>query len=59
MLIRTGHAVVQVDSLEPAVIQVRQVAQQLGGFVANTTMQVGQREMRQAHAAAPDSRRSL
>jgi hypothetical protein len=48
MLIRTGHAVVQVDSLEPAITRVRQLAQQLGGFVANTTMQVGQREMRQA-----------
>lgn len=48
MLIRTGNAMVEVDSLEPAVIRVRQLAQQLGGFVANTSMHVGQREMRQA-----------
>jgi hypothetical protein len=48
MLIRTGHAMVEVDSLESAVIRVRQLAQQLGGFVANTSMDVGRREMRQA-----------
>lgn len=48
MLIRTGHAMVEVDSLELAITRVRQLAQQLGGFVANTSMDVGQRQFRQA-----------
>ena len=48
MLIRTGTATVEVDSLEPAVARVRQLAERTGGFVANTTIQTGERQARQA-----------
>jgi Domain of unknown function (DUF4349) len=48
MLIRTGSATIEVDSLEPAVARVRQLAQQLGGFVASTTMQTGREQLRSA-----------
>jgi hypothetical protein len=48
MLIRTGDARVEVDSLEPAVVQVRQLAQRIGGYVANTSMQTGDEQLRQA-----------
>ncbi|HEX8696915.1 MAG TPA: DUF4349 domain-containing protein [Longimicrobium sp.] len=48
MIIRTGTAVVEVDSLEPAIEQVRRLAQQLGGYVGNTTITAGDRESRRA-----------
>jgi hypothetical protein len=48
MLIRTGDARVEVDSLEPAIVQVRQLAQRIGGYVANTSMQSGDEQLRQA-----------
>ncbi|MEW5931327.1 MAG: DUF4349 domain-containing protein [Gemmatimonadota bacterium] len=48
MIIRTGVATVQVDSLEPAVARVRQLAQRLGGYVANASQQGGERETRRA-----------
>jgi hypothetical protein len=48
MLIRTGEATVQVDSLEPAMARVRELAQRLGGYVANTSQQGGRRAVRQA-----------
>jgi hypothetical protein len=48
MIIRTGNATVQVDSLEPAIARVRQLAQRVGGYVANTSQQGGERETRQA-----------
>jgi hypothetical protein len=48
MIIRTGNAAVQVDSLEPAIARVRQLAQRVGGYVANTSQQGGERETRQA-----------
>jgi hypothetical protein len=48
MIIRTGNATVEVDSLEPAIARVRQLAQRVGGYVANTSQQGGERETRQA-----------
>jgi hypothetical protein len=48
MIIRTGNAVIEVDSLEPAVAALRLLAQRLGGFVANTTIQTGREQLRQA-----------
>lgn len=48
MVIRTGEASVQVDSLEPAVALVRALAARVGGYVANTTMQTGRGELRSA-----------
>ncbi len=48
MLIRTGNATVEVDSLEIAVAAVRLLATRLGGYVANTAMQTGSEELRSA-----------
>lgn len=48
MLIRTGQAAIAVDSLEPAVARVRLLAGRVGRYVANTTLQAGQAELRTA-----------
>ncbi|HET6681071.1 MAG TPA: DUF4349 domain-containing protein [Gemmatimonadaceae bacterium] len=48
MLIRTGHAAVRVDSLEPAMARVQALAESLGGRVANTSVQTGLGELRAA-----------
>ena len=48
MLIRTGTATVQVDSLEQGIAQVRALAQRVGGIVGNTTISSGARTARQA-----------
>jgi hypothetical protein len=41
MIIRTGNASVEVDTLAAGVRRVRDLAQRVGGFVANTSMQAG------------------
>jgi hypothetical protein len=48
MVIRTGFAGVEVDSLEPAVAALRLSAQQLGGYVANATVTSGREQHRGA-----------
>ncbi len=48
MVIRTGQASIEVDSLERATAQVRLLAGRIGGYIANTTMQTGRRELRSA-----------
>jgi len=48
MIIRTGTAMVQVDKLEPAIARVQQMAQQAGGYVANTSVQTGSQNVREA-----------
>jgi hypothetical protein len=48
MLIRTGNAQVEVDSLEIAMQQVRDLAQRLGGYVANTQLASGRDQIRTA-----------
>ena len=48
MLIRTGNAQIEVDSLEIAMQQVRDLAQRLGGFVANTQLASGRDQIRSA-----------
>ncbi|HEV8264922.1 MAG TPA: DUF4349 domain-containing protein [Gemmatimonadales bacterium] len=48
MVIRTANASIQVDSLEPAVARVRQLAARVGGFVANTGVQSGTGQLRSA-----------
>ena len=49
MLIRTGAASIEVDSLEPAIARINAMATQLGGYVANTMVQTGRGELRSAH----------
>ena len=48
MVIRTGSATIEVDSLEPAIARLRLIASQLGGFVGNTSVQGGREEVRSA-----------
>ncbi|MBV9773094.1 MAG: DUF4349 domain-containing protein [Gemmatimonadetes bacterium] len=48
MIIRNGEATLRVDSLEPAIARVRQLAAASGGFVANTSMSTGENEARKA-----------
>jgi hypothetical protein len=48
MVIRTGNASVEVDSLEPAMDALRRLAQRVGGFVGNSTIQSGREQLRQA-----------
>ncbi|HSU17028.1 DUF4349 domain-containing protein [Longimicrobium sp.] len=48
MIIRTGQATVRVDSLEPAIARVQRLAAQLGGYVANTSVQSGSENAREA-----------
>ena len=48
MIVRTGSATIQVDSLELAVARLRLLAQQLGGYVGNTSMETGANQVRSA-----------
>lgn len=48
MVIRTAVASVKVDSLEPALSALRQLAARVGGFVANAAIQSGQGQLRSA-----------
>jgi hypothetical protein len=48
MVIRTGQAAVEVDSLEPALAAVRALAARLGGHVGNATMAAGRDQVRSA-----------
>src|SRR5438552_16958780 len=48
MVIRTGQASIEVDSLETAVSRVRLLAGRIGGYAANTTMQTGRGQLRSA-----------
>jgi hypothetical protein len=48
MLIRTGAASIEVDKLDPAVAKVRQMATQVGGYVANSSFTGGRDQVRSA-----------
>ncbi len=48
MVIRTADVSIEVDSLEPAVARVRELAAQLGGYVANTDITTGNAQLRNA-----------
>jgi hypothetical protein len=48
MVIRTGQATLEVRSLDDAITRVRQLAQQVGGFVANSSVQSGRDRVRSA-----------
>jgi hypothetical protein len=48
MVIRTATASVEVDSLEPAIAQVKELASRLGGYVANSGIEAGKKRLRQA-----------
>lgn len=48
MLIRSGHATVEVDSVDVGVTRVRQLAQRTGAIIANTVVQTGREQRRSA-----------
>ena len=48
LILRTGQASIEVDSLETAMARLRQVAQRAGGFVADAAVQSGRNQVRQA-----------
>ena len=48
MLIRTGSASIEVNKLDPAIIKVRELATQLGGYVANSSISGGRDQMKSA-----------
>ena len=48
MVIRTGQAFIEVEKVDPAVIRIRQLAVQFGGYIANSSMSGGRDQIRQA-----------
>jgi hypothetical protein len=48
MVIRTASASIEVDSLEPAVDQLKQLAARVGGYVAGSGVVTGKNQLRQA-----------
>lgn len=48
MIIRTGQVQIEVKALEPAIEQVQQLAQRVFGFIANSSIQSGEGQRRQA-----------
>jgi hypothetical protein len=48
MIVRTGHASIEVDSLELGLGALRRLAGSVGGYVANTSIQGGREQLRQA-----------
>jgi hypothetical protein len=46
MLIRSGHAVIEVDSVQLGIARVRRLAQETGALVASTTLQTGNEQQR-------------
>jgi uncharacterized protein DUF4349 len=48
LIIRTGQASIEVDSLEPAMAELRHIVQRAGGFVADAAVQSGGNQLRSA-----------
>ena len=48
LIVRTGQAGIEVDSLETAMAELRRVAQRVGGFVADASVQSGRNQLRTA-----------
>lgn len=48
MIIRTGEAFIEVDKVDPAVLKVRQLAAEVGGYIANSSISGGHDQIRQA-----------
>jgi len=48
MIIRTGQASIEIDSLEIAVTRIQQMAGRLGGYIANVSLQAGRERFRSA-----------
>lgn len=48
MLIRTGQAFIEVDKVDPAILKIRQLAAQVGGYITNSSISGGRNQIRQA-----------
>ena len=48
MLIRTGQAFVEVEKVDPAIIKIRQLVAQVGGYITNSSVSGGRDQIRQA-----------
>jgi hypothetical protein len=48
MVIRTGQAFIEVEKVDPAVLKIRQLAVQVGGYIANSSISGGRDQIRQA-----------
>jgi len=48
MVIRTGQAFIEVEKVDPAVLRIRQLAAQVGGYIANSSVSGGRDQIRQA-----------
>jgi hypothetical protein len=48
LIVRTGQASIEVDSLELAMAELRSIARKAGGFVADASVQSGRTQLRQA-----------
>jgi hypothetical protein len=48
LIIRTGQASIEVDSLEPAMAELRRIVRRSGGFVADASVQSGRNQIRSA-----------
>jgi hypothetical protein len=48
MMIRTGQAFIEVEKIDPAVLRIRQLAAQVGGYITNSSMSGGRDQIRQA-----------
>jgi hypothetical protein len=48
LIIRTGQAYIEVDKVDPAVLRIRQLASQVGGYIGNSSLSGGRDQIRQA-----------
>jgi hypothetical protein len=48
MVIRTGQAFIEVDKIDPAILRVRQLSAQLGGYITNSAISGGKDQIRLA-----------
>src|SRR5213595_1300292 len=48
MIIRTGQAFIEVEKVDPAILRIRQLAAQFGGYITNTSVSGGRDQIRQA-----------
>ena len=48
MVIRVGQAFIEVDKVDPAILKIRQLAAQVGGYITNSSVSGGRDQIRQA-----------
>jgi hypothetical protein len=48
LIVRTGQASIEVDSLKPSMAELRRIVQRVGGFVADASVQSGRNQIRSA-----------